>query len=58
MTFLIGIKETGKFTKIKAKSELEARVKFCKERGLNYRVYCNALEIKTKDGRQTDDKKR
>lgn len=54
MIYLIGLKKSNKFTEIKAKSELEARVNYCKERGLMYRVFANKLEIKIKDGGKTD----
>lgn len=49
MIYHIGIKGGETFKQVKAKTELEARVKYCKERGLDYRVYSNKLEIKTKD---------
>jgi hypothetical protein len=52
MIYHIGIKGGARLDQVKAKTELEARVKFCKERGLDYRVYANKLEVKTKSTKE------
>lgn len=44
--YKVKIKETTKEETIKAKSELEAKVKFCQEKDLAYRVFFNKLEVK------------
>ena len=43
--YKVKIKDGGREQTIKAKSELEAGLKFCKQQGLLYRVYCNKLEV-------------
>jgi len=42
----VAIKSTEIKEVIKAQTSLEARVKFCQKRGLNYRVYANKLAVK------------
>lgn len=42
----VAIKGTTIREKLKAQTNLEARVKFCKKRNLNYRVYANKLAVK------------
>jgi len=44
--YLISIKDTDIGLTLMAKNELEARLKFCKKRGLVYRVYANKLAVK------------
>ena len=43
--YTVKIKSTDLKKTIRAKSELEAGLKFCKQQGLLYRVYCNKLEV-------------
>jgi len=43
--YKVRIYSDSKSKTIEADSELEARLKFCKERGFNYRVYANKLEV-------------
>jgi hypothetical protein len=50
MIYHIGIKGGARLDKVKAKTELEAKVNYCKERGLDYRLYANKLEVKIKKG--------
>ena len=47
-TYKVKIKDGGKEQSIKAKSELEARVKFCEKNNLLYRVFASNLEVKGK----------
>jgi len=44
--YKVKIKNSEKSETIKAKSELEARVKFCENNNLIYRVYAGNLEVK------------
>ncbi len=48
MTYRVKIKNTNLSKTIKAKTELEAKMKYCEERGFNYRVFANKLEAKKK----------
>jgi hypothetical protein len=45
MKYKIKIKFSNKEEIINAKSELEAKVKFCKKNNLSYQLYANKLEI-------------
>lgn len=45
-TYKVRIKGNGRGETIKAKSELEARVKFCEKNNLNYRHLAGKLEIR------------
>jgi hypothetical protein len=42
----VAIKSTTIKEVVKAQTSLEARVKFCQKRDLNYRVYANKLAVK------------
>ena len=44
--YKVKIKETEKAETVKAKSELEAKVKFCQDKDLPYRLFFNKLEVK------------
>ena len=44
-TYKVKIKNGGKEQTIKAKSELEARVKFCEKNNLLYRVFAGNLDV-------------
>jgi len=44
--YKVKIKEGKKAETIKAKSELEAKIKYCQEKDLTYRVFFNKLEVK------------
>jgi hypothetical protein len=48
MIYTVRLKNIGKAQTIKASNELEARAKYCEERGFNYRVFANKLEIEQK----------
>lgn len=52
MTYKVKIKGTKLATTVKASTELEARTKYCEERGFNYRVFANKLEVE-KNGSKT-----
>lgn len=43
--YKVKIKDSDKAETIKARSELEARVKFCEKKTLMYRIFANKLEI-------------
>ena len=47
-TYKVKIKDGGKEQTIKAKSELEARVKFCEKNNLLYRLFAGNLEVISK----------
>ena len=51
MTYRVKIKGTRLAKNIKATTELEARTKYCEERGFNYRVFANKLEVEKKGKR-------
>lgn len=44
--FKVKIKDTKRAETINAKTELEAKVKFCQERDLKYQFFFNKLEVK------------
>jgi len=48
--YRVKIKDGGKEQRIKAKSELEARVKFCEKNNLLYRHLAGKLEVIGKTG--------
>jgi hypothetical protein len=48
--YKVKIKDGGKEQSIKAKSELEARVKFCEKNNLLYRVFASNLVVISKTG--------
>ena len=48
MTYKVRIKGTNTAKTIRASTELEARTKYCEERGFNYRVFANKLEVELK----------
>lgn len=50
MTYRIKLKGTDIARDIKAATELEARLKYCEERGFNYRVFANKLEVEKATG--------
>lgn len=52
MTYKVKIKGTGSAKMIKASTELEARTKYCEERGFNYRVFANKLEVEKNGSRK------
>jgi hypothetical protein len=52
MTYKVKIKNTNLSKTIKAKTELEAKTKYCEERGFNYRVFANKLEVEKTDRRK------
>jgi len=45
--YTVRIKNTDLKKTIKAKNELEARLIYCKQQGLIYRVYANKLIVET-----------
>jgi hypothetical protein len=55
-TYKIKIKDGGKEQTIKAKSELEAKVKYCEKRGLAYRHLAGKLEVIGKTGQTRRDR--
>ena len=55
-TYKVKIKDGGKEQRIKAKSELEARVKFCEKNNLLYRLFAGNLEVIGKTGHTRRDK--
>ena len=50
MTYRVKIKGTRLAENIKATTELEAKTKYCDERGFNYRVFANKLEAEKRTG--------
>lgn len=52
MDYQVKIKNTNITKTVRASNELEARAKYCKERGFNYRVFANKLEVKAKRKRK------
>ena len=55
-TYKVKIKNGGKEQTIKAKSELEAKVKYCEKRGFNYRHLAGKLEVIGKTGQTRRDR--
>ena len=55
-TYKVKIKNSKKNQSIKAKSELEARVKYCEKNNLLYRVFAGNLEVIDKTGQTRQDK--
>lgn len=49
MRYTVKIAGTDKEKTIEARNELEAKVKYCQEEGLLYRVYMGKLEVTKKD---------
>jgi len=49
--YRVKIKDNGKEQTIKAKSDLEARVKFCEKNDLLYRHLAGKLEVREQTGR-------
>ena len=45
MTYEVGLKGTGEKEAIKAKTELEAMLKYCEKNGFNYRLIAPKLEV-------------
>jgi len=43
--YTVGIKNTDLKKTIRAKNELEAKLEYCKQQGLIYRVYANKLVV-------------
>lgn len=52
MIYRVKIKGTKIADNINATTELEAKTKYCEERGFNYRVFANKLEAEKKDRRK------
>jgi len=50
MTYRVKIKNTNLSKTIKARTELEAKAKYCEERGFDYRVFANKLEAEKRTG--------
>lgn len=48
MIYKVSVRETDLKDTVRAKNELEARAKFCEDRGLLYRVFANKLEVEEK----------
>ena len=48
--YKIKLKNTSQTETIRAKSELEARVKYCQRKGYIYRAFANKLEVLGKTG--------
>lgn len=48
MKYSIRLKNTHTSKTVNASNELEARTKYCEERGFNYRVFANKLEVEQK----------
>ena len=55
-TYKVKIKGDKKTQTIKAKTELEARVKFCEKNNLLYRVFAGNLEVIDKTRQDRRDK--
>ena len=55
-TYKVKIKNGGKEQTIKAKSELEAKVKYCEKRGFNYRHLAGKLEVRDQTGQTRRDR--
>jgi hypothetical protein len=43
--YKIKLKNTSQAEIIKASSELEAKVRYCQDKGYNYNVFANKLEV-------------
>jgi len=54
MIYKIKLKHINRVKAIEAKTELEAKVKYCEQNKLNYRVYANKLE--TEQGGKKNEK--
>ncbi len=55
-TYKVKIKNSTKAETIKAKTELEAKVKYCEKKGFNYRHLAGKLEAVSKTGQIRRDK--
>jgi len=55
--YKVKIKNSTRAETIKASSELEAKVKYCQKKGLNYTLFTSKLEVKGKTGQDERDKK-
>ena len=55
-TYKVKIKNSTKAETIKASSELEAKVKYCKKKSLNYTIFTSKLEVKDQTGQTRRDK--
>jgi len=55
--YKVKIKNSTRAETIKASSELEAKVKYCQKKGLNYTLFTSKLEVKGKTGQDGRDKK-
>lgn len=55
-TYKVKIKNSKRAETIKASSELEARVKYCEKKDLNYRHLAGKLEVIGKTGQRRQDK--
>jgi len=48
MKYTVRLKNTHTSKTVNASNELGARAKYCEERGFNYRVFANKLEVEPK----------
>ncbi len=55
-TYKVKIKNSTRAETIKASSELEAKVKYCQKKGLNYTLFTGKLEVIGKTGQSRRDK--
>jgi len=55
-TYKVKIKNGGKEQTIKAKSELEAKVKYCEKNNLLYRHLAGKLEVRNQTGQTRRDR--
>jgi len=58
MIYKVSVKNTDLFENVKARSELEAKIKFCEGRGFMYRIFANKLEVEQKKKGGTNGQKR
>ena len=57
-TYKVKIKNGGKEQTIKAKSELEAKVKYCEKNNLLYRHLAGKLEVRDQTGQTRRDREK
>lgn len=57
MQYQVNLKNAGQRQAITATTELEAKIKYCQERGYDYRVFANKLEVKQKKGGKNNGQK-
>ena len=48
MRYIVRLKHARTGEAVNASNELEARAKYCEDKGFNYRVYANKLEVEKK----------